>query len=144
MADREGELVGGKPARAERDIDVAGELLRVSYGRPAATAGRQTLADNERAFRSARAELSPDGRLLVDVFQQNVARLEAFTELQKANMRAEFAVGSAKKEREQGPSVLSEGRRQEAMESVRGWSDGPAPDHRVTQALQQEEPRLQR
>ena len=73
MADRKGELVGGKSARTERDIDVAGELLRESYGRPPATAGRQTLANNERAFRSARAELSPDGRLLVDVFQRNVA-----------------------------------------------------------------------
>jgi hypothetical protein len=33
-----------------------------------------------------------------DVFQQNVAGLEAFTGLQKANMMAEFAVGLAKKE----------------------------------------------
>ena len=73
MAGRKGGLVGGKPARTERDIDVAGELLRESYGRPPATAGRQTLANNERAFSSARAELPPDGRLLVDVFQRNVA-----------------------------------------------------------------------
>jgi hypothetical protein len=42
-----------------------------------------------------------------DVFQQNVAGLEAFTGLQKANMMAEFAVGLAKKEMEQGPSVPS-------------------------------------
>jgi hypothetical protein len=78
------------------------------------------------------------------VFQQNVAGLKAFTELQKANITAEFAVGLAKREREQGPPVLSEGRRQEAMVSVRGWSDGPAPDHRVTQALQQKGPKLRR
>jgi hypothetical protein len=76
------------------------------------------------------------------VFQQNVAGWEAFTELQKANMMAEFAVGLAKKEMEQGPSALSEGRRQEAMETVRGLSDGLAPDHRVTQALQHDEPKL--
>ena len=40
--------------------------------------------------------------------------MEAFTELQKANMTAEFAVGLAMKEMKQGPSVLSERRRQEA------------------------------
>ena len=40
MTDRKGELVGGKLARTESDIDVAGELLRESYGRPAAAAGR--------------------------------------------------------------------------------------------------------
>jgi len=62
------------------------------------------------------------------LFQQNIAGLEAFTELQKANMMAEFAVGLAKKEMEQGPSVLSEWRRQQAMETVRGWSDGLAPE----------------
>jgi hypothetical protein len=39
MTDRKGELVGGKPARTERDIDVAGELLRESYGRPCGNGG---------------------------------------------------------------------------------------------------------
>jgi hypothetical protein len=43
MTDRKGELVGGKPARTEMNIDVAGELLRESYGRPATTGGRHTL-----------------------------------------------------------------------------------------------------
>jgi hypothetical protein len=59
-------------------------------------------------------------------------------------MMAEFAVALAKKEMEQGPSVLSQGRRQEVMETLRGGSDGLAPDHRVTQALQQQEPKLRR
>jgi len=121
--------VGGKPARTDRDIDVAGELLREPYGRPAATAGRQTLAGNERAFRGARAELSPDGRLLVDVFQQSW--IGSVHRVAETNMMAEFAVGLAKKEMEQGPSVLSQGRRQEVMETLRGGSDGLAPDHRV-------------
>lgn len=39
MTDRKGELVGGKPARTERDIDVAGELLRESNGPPCSNRG---------------------------------------------------------------------------------------------------------
>ena len=57
----------------------------------------------------------------------NRAGLEAFTELQKANMMAEFAVGLAKKEMEQGPSVLSQGRRQEVMETLRGGATDSHP-----------------
>ena len=82
MTDRKGELVDGKPARTDRDIDVAGELLREPYGRPAATAGRWS-----RIHRC---------------FRRGVVR--------------------------------------EVMEILRGGSDGLAPDHRVTQALQQQEP----
>ncbi len=107
-----------------------------------------SLADNRRSLREANAELSPDGRLMLGALSENIDRkMNKLNVEAKAEMKAFVASELVKKERAEGPIVLSAEQRSlaTAPEPTRQQPAQPVQQQaEPTRRMTPEEPRLSR
>ena len=104
--------------------------------------GKATLADNRRTLRDASAELSSDGRLVLAAMAEKIDRQMNRHNLEsKTEMKAYVATELVKKERAEGPVVLSaeQKRTASAPEPARAEPARPAPE--PVRRMEQEPPR---
>ena len=129
------------PAGDQQQVKGAGNV-------PENGAQAPSLADNRRSLREANAELSPDGRLMLGALSENIDRkMNKLNVEAKAEMKAFVATELVKKERAEGPIVLSAEQRNlaTAQEPTREQPTQPVqqqPDS--TRRMTPEEPRLSR
>lgn len=100
---------------------------------PGASAPAPTPADHDRQVREARAELSPDGRLVLTALSETIERRMQRLNIEgKAELRAFVAGELLRKERAEGPVVLSAEQRFAAA--------APEPAPRPAEPARQAEP----
>lgn len=109
----------GPPANGGRAESAKGDTARSATPPPpkdaAAVAARPSPADHAKAYRAARAELSPDGRLVLGALAEKIDRqMDRLNREAKAELKASVAVQLAAKERREGPVVLSAEQRRAA------------------------------
>lgn len=91
--------------------------------------GAPTLGDNRKAVREAQKELSPDGRLMLAALSEKIDRQMSRHQLEtKAEMKAFVATELVKKERSQGPIVLSADQKRSAASLEPAPSRVPRPE----------------
>jgi hypothetical protein len=77
---------------------------------------KPTMQDNRRAVREAQKELSPDGRTMFSAMSEKIDRqMNKLNSESKAEMKAFVAVELVKKERAEGPIVLSPDQKRAAV-----------------------------
>lgn len=107
-----------------------------------------SLAESRRSLREAKAELSPDGRLILEALSENVDRkMNKLNAEGKAEMKAFAAAELVKKERAEGPIVLSAEQRQVAAapEPARQQTAEPVlQEAQASRPITPEEPRRSR
>lgn len=141
----------GEPLHSAKGAPaLAGDQQQVKGAGNAPEKGAQapSLADNRRNLREANAELSPDGRLMLGALSENIDRkMNKLNVEAKAEMKAFVATELVKKERAEGPIVLSAEQRNLAtapeptrQQPTQPVQQQPEPTRRMTP----EEPRLSR
>ncbi|ONF49437.1 hypothetical protein RSM1_09185 [Methylobacterium radiotolerans] len=111
------------------------------------SADQRSHQDNRRAYKEAQQELSPDGRTMLAALVEKIDRqMNKLNNEHKAEMKAFVATELVKKERAEGPIVLSAEQKRAATAPEPVQSPQPpgrtAPEQSPRQA--QEEPRLTR
>lgn len=100
---------------------------------PGTAVREPTPADHDRQVREARAELSPDGRLVLTALSQRIERQMQRLNIEgKAELRAFVAGELVRKERAEGPVVLSAEQRRAGA--------APEPSQRLAEAPRRAEP----
>lgn len=96
-----------KPVAAAQDASTA-KATQAKAAPAAAQEEAPSVANHRKTFRSAKADLSPDGRTVLSALSETIDRqMTKQTSLAKAEIKAFVATELIKKERAEGPVVLS-------------------------------------